>query len=125
MTAISFNGQLPKLEHCRYCQDLGVVHVKENATGYKSLMRCDCREGTLSPHAFPQWEWKWGKIFTRTTCPLAWFKPDTSDERNVTPGGMMNAIYAKMIEWRKITRLYEDYWKQRKAEFETQQKEST
>jgi hypothetical protein len=81
-------------------------------------MRCDCKEGSLSPHRFPQWEYQWGKLFHRTKCPIEWFKPDLDHERLNNPGGILNAIHRKIIEWRKIVKLYEDYWVQRKNEFE-------
>lgn len=116
MTANPFPGlTADHHELCQWCLDLGVIRVTDRSDGFKTLMLCNCHEGDQQRYHLPRWNYQLGQIFSRSLCPIQWFRPDIEAIRAGNGQKLFDAIEEKRTTWATFVRMAEDYWKQAKA----------
>lgn len=101
----------PYVIKCEHCDDLQVIRAEGLDATIDTLMLCSCADLNDPSHwQLPQWQPFCGRLFKRTKCPLAWFKPDS----DTTGMGVAKGLEVKVREWRKRIKDSEDFWKEQR-----------
>jgi len=107
MTIIKAQGRV----RCIQCNDFGLVRVTSRSENIETLMRCDCEVGQDQVWELPRWHRDCSNQFSRTPCPLEWFKPSKLDDLKESKASLQQqAEY-----WRNKVRIAEQFWKGEQA----------
>jgi hypothetical protein len=71
----AYNQQPTYEENCKACGDLGILSAIGISCDARTLVRCNCNDGSLSNRNLPIRDRELAKEFTFERCPPEWFKP--------------------------------------------------